>query len=168
MNTNHQILNYNLACLNEWSKKNESLRELQIVGPNLIYRYQTHEEAVDVSHFSFDSLFENELLKDHIQEKEKINAFDLFQIIRTNILANSYVEEVDSSKQKSNSFITHIDMKKDENQKYFLIIEDNLGHQFKINRNIDRILQIYQKLSKQQMPVDFLQFKAEMDGMNHE
>lgn len=169
MNTNHQILNYNLACLNEWTKRNESLvGNLQIVGPNLICQFPTHQEAIDVSNFSFDSLLENELLREHIQDPKKINAIDLFQIIRTNILAESYLNEMNVNEHTQTLFITNLEMKVDDNQKYFLVMEDNHGHKFKINQNIDKALQIYQKLSKQQMPVDFSKFKAEMDGIVHE
>lgn len=163
MNTNLQWMNDNVRYFSEWAKLNDSWQEkLQISGNNLIYVENDKKEMIDIGHYYLPNILENPILREQIQIKNKLQAEDIFRIIRVNVLAEE--NEVTSNTLT----ITNITMKQDENGQYFLVIEDSQNHKFKITQNIELVLQIYQKLRTNGSYVSFNELKKEMEALNHE
>jgi hypothetical protein len=166
MDTNWQIMNDNVLYFNEWVKQNESWQgKLQIVGNNLVYQNSKTQEVIDISHYYLPQILENLLLQEQIQIKNKLQAEDIFRIIRVNVLAD---EEKEASVFKDDVWITNLLMKQDEMGQFFLVVEDNQGHKFKITQNIELVLQIYQKLHQKNAMIPFQEFKEEMEKIKHE
>ncbi len=166
MNLNTQIMNENILYLNEWMKYNTALQgNLQIVGPDLVCNIHGRNEAIDISDYYLPNILYNPILREHIQDKDKINAEDLFRIIRVNVLAESLKSQ--KSHSENELYITKMDMKKDDNNQLFLSFEDNYGHKFKVTKNIDQVLQVYQKLAEQKTPIKLYELKEKMEMLNH-
>ena len=162
---NSQIMNDNIYYLNEWMKYNESLRgNLQIVGNDLVCNINGQNEASDISDYYLSSILYNQNLREHLMDKEKINAEDLFRIVRVNILAEE-LEKMEKGKQ--DFFIVNMEIKQNENSQPFIIFEDNFGHKFKITKNLEQVVAVYKQLLSKNPQVNFYEFKKELEGLRN-
>lgn len=161
-----QIMNDNLMYLNEWQKYNDALKEkLQIVGPNLVCDIEGKMESVDISNYYLPDILYNPDLREDLSDASKINAEDLFHIIKVNILA----EEFEAENFKTGKIvITKFTMPKDEWDNEIIIFEDNQGHKYRLTKNIPEVKAVYLKLAFQKEPVDLEEFKKELEVMRHE
>lgn len=166
MDTNLQWMNDNIRYFNEWLKYNDSWQgKLQIIGNNLVCKSDGINEAIDISHYYLPNILENPVLREQIQIKNMLQADDIFRIIRVNILAE---KEDQTGEFNPQVFITNVDMKQDEDMQFFLVIEDNQGHKFKITKNMELVLQLYQDLLAKGSIVYFEEFKQGMERIMHE
>jgi hypothetical protein len=164
MNVNLQMMDNNMMYFNEWVKHNESWRgKLQIIGNNLVYQGNGNQDAIDISNYYLPQILENPLLREQIQMKNHLQAEDIFRVIRVNVLASEESDVVDEQ-----AYIADVVMEQDDMEQYFLVVEDNLGHKFKITQNIELILQTYQKLRNKNTNILLEDFKKEMEGLWHE
>lgn len=164
MNVNLQMMNNNMMYFNEWVKHNESWRgKLQIIGNNLVYQGNGNQDAIDISNYYLPQILENPLLREQIQMKNHLQAEDIFRVIRVNVLASKEGNVVDEQ-----AYIADVVMEQDDMEQYFLVVEDNLGHKFKITQNIELVLQTYQKLRNKNTNISLEDFKKEMEGLWHE
>lgn len=164
MNVNLQMMNNNMMYFNEWVKHNESWRgKLQIIGNNLVYQGNGNQDAIDISNYYLPQILENPLLREQIQIKNHLQAEDIFRVIRVNVLASEEGNVVDEQ-----AYIADVVMEQDDMEQYFLVVEDNLGHKFKITQNIELVLQTYQKLRNKNTNISLEDFKKEMEGLWHE
>ncbi len=164
MNVNLQMMNNNMMYFNEWVKHNESWRgKLQIIGNNLVYQGNGNQDAIDISNYYLPQILENPLLREQIQMKNHLQAEDIFRVIRVNVLASEEGNVVDEQ-----AYIADVVMEQDDMEQYFLVVEDNLGHKFKITQNIELVLQTYQKLRNKNTNISLEDFKKEMEGLWHE
>ncbi|MCI8574936.1 MAG: hypothetical protein HFI09_00520 [Bacilli bacterium] len=166
MNANLQIMNDNMLYFNEWVKRNESWQgKLEIIGNDLVYHGSVNPEKVDISHYYLPQILENQMLREQIQINNKLQAEDIFRIIRVNILAE---EENEPTSLQDDHLITNVLMRQDDQGQYFLVVEDNLGNKFKITQNMELVLQLYQKLRSQNPIVYYQKFKEEVEAIRHE
>lgn len=164
MNVNLQMMDNNMMYFNEWVKHNESWRgKLQIIGNNLVYQGNGNQDAIDISNYYLPQILENPLLREQIQMKNHLQAEDIFRVIRVNVLASEEGNVVDEQ-----AYIADVVMEQDDMEQYFLVVEDNLGHKFKITQNIELVLQTYQKLRNKNANISLEDFKKEMEGLWHE
>ena len=164
MNVNLQMMNNNMMYFNEWVKHNESWRgKLQIIGNNLVYQGNGNQDAIDISNYYLPQILENPLLREQIQMKNHLQAEYIFRVIRVNVLASEEGNVVDEQ-----AYIADVVMEQDDMEQYFLVVEDNLGHKFKITQNIELVLQTYQKLRNKNTNISLEDFKKEMEGLWHE
>ncbi len=163
---NSQIMNDNIYYLNEWMKYNESLRgNLQIIGNDLVCNINGQNESIDISDYYLSSILYNQNLREQLSDSTKINAEDLFRIVRVNILAED-LEKLEKGKQEC--LITKMEVKQNEpNSQPFLIFEDNYGHKFKIAKNIEQVVAIYKQLVAKNPQVNFYEFKKELEGLRN-
>lgn len=164
MNVNLQMMDNNMMYFNEWVKHNESWRgKLQIIGNNLVYQGNGNQDAIDISNYYLPQILENPLLQEQIQMKNHLQAEDIFRVIRVNVLASEEGNVVDEQ-----AYIADVVMEQDDMEQYFLVVEDNLGHKFKITQNIELVLQTYQKLRNKNTNISLKDFKKEMEGLWYE
>ena len=164
MNVNLQMMDNNMMYFNEWVKHNESWRgKLQIIGNNLVYQVNGNQDAIDISNYYLPQILENPLLREQIQMKNHLQAEDIFRVIRVNVLASEEGNVVDEQ-----AYIADVVMEQDDMEQYFLVVEDNLGHKFKITQNIELVLQTYQKLRNKNTNISLKDFKKEMEGLWYE
>lgn len=156
------FMNDNIRYLNEWIKYNDSWNgKLQIIGNNLVCDINGTKEEIRIDNYYLPSILENSNLQEQMQIKNQLHAEDLFRIIRVNVLAENY-------KNESTIYILNMNMTQDSNHQYVLTFEDSLGHKFKIDKNIEAVLQLYQKLLKKSSPVSYQEFKEEMEVIMNE
>lgn len=164
MNVNLQMMDNNMMYFNDWVKHNESWRgKLQIIGNNLVYQGNGNQDAIDISNYYLPQILENPLLREQIQMKNHLQAEDIFRVIRVNVLASEEGNVVDEQ-----AYIADVVMEQDDMEQYFLVVEDNLGHKFKITQNIELVLQTYQKLRNKNTNISLKDFKKEMEGLWYE
>jgi len=159
-----QIMNDNILYLNEWIKYNDSFRKLQIVGPDLVCNLNGRNESIDISDYYLPNILYNPLLREKIQTPNGITAEDLFRIIRVNVLAESF--PINKSNQ-NDLYITKLELRKNSEGTDFLYFEDNYGHKFKLTQNIQGVLRIYQQMYQMNAPVNFYEFKRELEGLKN-
>lgn len=156
------FMNDNIKYLNEWIKFNDSWNgKLQIIGNNLICSINGTKEEVQIDNYYLPNILKNSALQEQMQIKNQLQAEDLFRIIRVNILAETY-------KTESTLYILNMNMTQDSNNQYVLTFEDSLGHKFKIDKNIEAVLQLYQKLLKKSSSVSYQEFKEGMEVIINE
>lgn len=165
MNSNSFILDDNLMYLNAWMKQNTALSNLQVIDKDLIWKHDNGEDKINIDQFYLPSLLYNPNFQLDVQDANKMNAEDLFHIIKVHVLSQNYLNQQNTPQEV---FITDFKTVYDIDGGLLVLFQDSLGHQYKVRTYASESIMAYQKLSMGQQAVKFSDFKKELERVRNE
>ncbi len=164
MNSGAFILNDNLMHLESWMQQNEALRDnLFVEDGDLVWKNGNINEHVNIENFYLPTLLYNENFQKDIQDSNKIDAEDLFHIVEVHVLAQQFQENLILDQT-----IVEFQYLTDQNNEPFIAFRDNEGKSYKLKKDLQESFQIYHDLKSQYGEVKLVDFKKELEKLNHE
>lgn len=150
--------------LESWMQQNEALRDnLFVEDGDLVWKNGNINEHVNIENFYLPTLLYNENFQKDIQDSNKIDAEDLFHIVEVHVLAQQFQENLILDQT-----IVEFQYLTDQNNEPFIAFRDNEGKSYKLKKDLQESFQIYHDLKSQYGEVKLVDFKKELEKLNHE